>query len=128
MNRYPNSAARALARVLFPQEEYPSMAMMILDGGMAGINKITGRRPIPLSVILYTLSVQKSIFVFVEQKVVFSGVIGPDVFESFIQLPFIFHFLKIFNDFEGCPRSEGVIYEFIAAGRPGGILQILGEF
>ena len=39
---------------------------------------------------------------FVEEEVFFGGVVGPDVFNAFVCFALVFHFLEVFNHFEGC--------------------------
>lgn len=59
------------------------------------------RTSICLSVSLLYSSGRSSllILVLVEQEVFFSRIIGPNVFDSFVDVAFVFKFLKIFNYF-----------------------------
>ena len=41
------------------------------------------------------------IFLFVEEEVFIGGVVGPDVFDAFVGVAFVFHFLEVFDYFEG---------------------------
>ena len=61
----------------------------------------------PISLIdrdLIVVSVLKIalIFFLVEEEIFFAGIIGPDIFYTFIYFTFIFHLLQVFNNFERC--------------------------
>ena len=63
------------------------------------------------------------IFFLVEEEVFFAGVVGPDIFDAFVDFAFVFHLLKVFDDFEGCSRTHGIINQFVFGGRPRGVFE-----
>jgi hypothetical protein len=42
-----------------------------------------------------------SIFILIKKKIILSGIIGPDVLNTFEQFALIFHFLQILDDLQG---------------------------
>ena len=64
-----------------------------------------------------------SIFVLVEEEVFFGGVVGPDVFDGFVGVAFVFDFLKVLDYFEGCAGAHGVVYEFVLGCGPGCVFE-----
>src|SRR5690606_34060679 len=69
-----------------------------------------------------------SIFVFVEEEVILSGIIRPDILDAFIELTFVLHFLKVLNHFQRSAGADGVIDQFVPGGRPGGFFEVVGKF
>lgn len=63
------------------------------------------------------------VFFFVEEEVFFGGVVGPDVFDAFVGLAFVFHFLKVLDYFEGGAGALGVVDELVFCGGPGGVFK-----
>ena len=42
------------------------------------------------------------IFFLVEEEVIFAWVIGPNVFDAFVDVAFVFDLLEVFDYFQGC--------------------------
>ena len=68
------------------------------------------------------------ILVFVEEEVFFGGVVGPDVFDAFVSVAFVFDFLEVFDYFERGAATLGVVDEFVFGCRPGSIFEFRCEF
>lgn len=68
------------------------------------------------------------IFVLVEEEVVVAGVVGPDVFDAFVGLAFVFYLLEVFDDFHGGAGTHCVVYKLVFGGGPGGVLEFGCEF
>ena len=53
---------------------------------------------------LATVSVLKIalIFFLIEEEVIFAWVIGPNVFDAFVDVAFVFDLLEVFDYFQGC--------------------------
>ena len=64
------------------------------------------------------------ILLFVEEEIFFAGIIRPNIFNTFINLAFIFHFLKVFDNFERSTRTHGVVDKFFSGCWPGRIFKL----
>ena len=60
------------------------------------------------------------ILVLVEEEVLFRGVVGPYVFDTFVYFAFVFYFLEIFDDFEGRTAAHSVVDELVFMWRAEG--------
>ena len=63
------------------------------------------------------------IFVFFKEKVFLGGVVGPDIFDAFILIAFIFYFLKVFDYFKRCAAANGVVDKFLLGSWPGSVFE-----
>ena len=63
------------------------------------------------------------IFLLVEEEVFFAGIVGPNIFDAFVNFAFVFHFLEVLDDFEGGSRTHGIINQFVFGGRPRGVFE-----
>ena len=68
------------------------------------------------------------VFVFVEQEVLLGGVVGPNVFDGFVDFAFVFEFLQVFDHFHRSAGTHGVVNQFVFGGGPGCIFQLRGQF
>lgn len=59
------------------------------------------------------------ILVLVEEEVLFRGVVGPYVFDTFVYFAFVFYFLEIFDDFEGRTAAHSVVNELVLVAGQG---------
>ena len=66
------------------------------------------------------------ILVLVEEEVLFRGVVGPYVFDTFVYFAFVFYFLEIFDDFEGRTAAHSVVDELVFSGGPGRVFELRG--
>lgn len=69
-----------------------------------------------------------SILILIEEKVFFSGIIGPDVFNAFIDFTFVLNLLQVFDYFKGCAGADGIVNEFVLGCWPWGIFQLRCKF
>jgi len=68
------------------------------------------------------------IFVLVEQKIFFGGIVGPDVFDTLVGFAFIFYFLKVLYHFKRCSGAHGIVYEFVFRCGPGSVFEFGCQF
>ena len=73
---------------------------------------------------LFTQLFERLIFVLVEEEVFLTWIVRPDVFDAFIHFAFIFHFLKVFDNFERSTRTHGVVDKFFSGCWPGRIFKL----
>ena len=68
------------------------------------------------------------IFLLVEEEIVLGGVVGPDVFDRFVDFTLVFYLLQVFEHFERRTRTYCIVDEFIFRCGPGGIFEFLCQF
>lgn len=73
---------------------------------------------------LFTQLFERLIFVLVEEEVFLTWIVRPNVFDAFIHFAFIFHFLKVFDNFERSTRTHGVVDKFFSGCWPGRIFKL----
>lgn len=97
--------ASSLARVLFPQAEYPSTAIVIFTGGWSiSLNEYRKNKKSCEKyhkTFVFPCYRVASIFILIEEEVILARVIRPDILDIFIDFTFVFHLLKVFEDFQG---------------------------
>src|SRR5690554_5835499 len=49
------------------------------------------------------------IFIFIKEKIIFTWIIRPNIFNTFIDITLILYFLKIFDYFERSSRTNSII-------------------
>lgn len=76
-----------------------------------------------VSIRISRLFGEKSILLFVPQKVFLGGVVGPDFLDGFVDITLVFDFFEILNHFEWSARASGVVDEFFLGGWPRGIFE-----
>ena len=74
-------------------------------------------------IIFYLLAYRGLILLFVEEEVVFGGVVGPDFFDAFVGFAFVFHLLEVLDHFEGCAATHCVVDEFVLCCGPGCVFE-----
>ncbi len=73
---------------------------------------------------LFTQLFERLIFVLVEEEIFLTWIVRPNVFDAFIHFAFIFHFLKVFDNFERSTRTHGVVDKFFSGCWPGRIFKL----
>ena len=63
------------------------------------------------------------VFVFVEEEVFVAWVVGPDVFDAFVDFAVVFDFLEVLDDLHRCAGACGVVDELVLGGWPWGVLK-----
>lgn len=80
---------------------------------------------IPLIFVRFKLKlVGFLVFVLVEEEIFLTWIVRPNVFDAFIHFAFIFHFLKVFDNFERSTRTHGVVDKFFSGCWPGRIFKL----
>lgn len=64
-----------------------------------------------------------SIFLLVEEKVVFRRIIGPNILDGFVYLAFVLDLLQVFEHLQRRPRTHGIIDQLLFRRRPRCIFQ-----
>lgn len=64
------------------------------------------------------------ILILVEEEIFLTWIVRPNVFDAFIHFAFIFHFLKVFDNFERSTRTHGVVDKFFSGCWPGRIFKL----
>ena len=62
------------------------------------------------------------VFIFIKEEIILARIIGPDVFYTLVNFPFVFDLLQIFNNFEWSAATNSEVDQFVFAGWPGSIL------
>ena len=70
----------------------------------------------------------RSVFVLVEEKVVVSRIVRPNVFDALVEFAVVFQFAEVVYDFRGRSGSDSVVYQFVFRGGPWCFLQVRGQF
>lgn len=73
---------------------------------------------------LFTQLFERLVFVLVEEEIFLTWIVRPNVFDAFIHFAFIFHFLKVFDNFERSTRTHGVVDKFFSGCWPGRIFKL----
>ena len=47
-----------------------------------------------------------SILLFIKKEILLTGIVGPDIFDAFINIALIFHFLQLLSDFRLDAKSN----------------------
>ena len=74
--------------------------------------------------ILTAVLDKQSVFVLVKEEIFFSGIIGPNVLNTLINLAIILYFLQVLNYLKWQPRACGIVYQLIFCCWPGCIFQL----
>ncbi len=61
-------------------------------------------------------------------EIVLGGVVGPDVFDRFVDFTLVFYLLQVFEHFERRTRTYCIVDEFIFRCGPGGIFEFRCQF
>ena len=69
-----------------------------------------------------------SIFVFVEEEVVFARIVRPDVFDAFVDLSFVFDLLQVLDHFQRGARTDGIVDQLVFGSGPGRIFEFGCQF
>ena len=57
------------------------------------------------------------IFFLVEEKIVFGRVVGPDIFDGFVDFAFVLYLLQVLEHFERRSRPHGVVDQLFFRGQ-----------
>lgn len=68
------------------------------------------------------------ILILVEKEVFLCGIIGPNVFDGFVDFAFFFELLEVFYNFHRGAATDGVVNELVLGCGPGSILEFCGKF
>ena len=64
-----------------------------------------------------------SVLFFVKKEIVFAGIIGPDVFDTFVDFTLILNLLQIFDNFQWSSRADSEVDQFVLGCWPWSIFQ-----
>jgi len=65
---------------------------------------------------------------FVEEEVLFTWIVRPNILDRLIELTFILHLLEVLDDLYGSARALCIVDKFVAASGPGGIFEFGCKF